>query len=272
MSAPNHFEGVYPANRKNGEPYFRSSLTFCRKHISLGSFGTPEEAHNAYLAALKLIETDSAVTLAHYQEDSPLGFEKWVCLINFRDNGIYLGNPIYIRPRFFYYYLSPEHVLKFDLDDLFYYSSHKIMCRGRHYFVADYGSQVNIASRYGIKNYAVDGIDYRFINGDRTDMRRENIEVLNAYHGVRKIFKNGRQLYQTRIHIRGNFQVGIYSTPAEAAVAYNKAIDVLLKNGVNKNFIPNYVENLSPSQYAEIYSSIRISKNIQQYRPAPDKT
>ena len=34
------------------------------------------------------------------------------------------------------YYLSPSHVLKFDPDDLFYYSSHKIMRRGNHYFVA----------------------------------------------------------------------------------------------------------------------------------------
>lgn len=267
MKAPNHYEGVYPACRKNGEPYFRSSLTFRRKHISLGSFGTPEEAHSAYLAALKLIDANSTATLSHYQADSPLAFEKWVCLINFRDNGIYLGTPIYIRPRFFYYYLSPEHILKFDLDDLFYYSSHKIMCRGSHYFVADYGSQVNIASRYGIKNYAVDGIDYRFINGDNTDMRRENIEILNAYHGVRNIIKNGREIYQTHIHIRGNYQVGMYDTSEEAAIAYNKAIDILYKNGVTKKFVPNYIENLSPSRYAEIYSRLRISKKIQQYRP-----
>ena len=84
-------------------------------------------------------------------------------LINFRDNGIYFGTPIYARPKFFYYYLSPVDVLKFDIDDLFYYSSRKIMKRGEHLFVADYGMQVNILNRYGIRSFAVAGKDYLFL-------------------------------------------------------------------------------------------------------------
>lgn len=83
-------------------------------------------------------------------------------LINFRDNGIYFGTPIYARSKFFYYYLSPTDVLKFDIDDLFYYSSRKIMKRNGHLFVADYGMQVNILNRYGIRNFAVAGKDYLF--------------------------------------------------------------------------------------------------------------
>lgn len=259
--------GVYPSTRKNGDVYYRSSLTYKRKHISLGGFPTAKDAHEAYLTASTLIAEGSEIPLSQYSSSSPLAFEKWVCLINFRDNRIYLGTPIYLSSHFFYYYLSLDHVLKFDLDDLFYYSSHKIMCRGNHYFVADYGMQVNIASRYEIKNYAVPGIDYVFLNDDNTDFRRENIEILNYYHGVRKKEKNGRIIYNVRIHIRGYYHVGSYSTITDAAIAYNKAIDILDKNGITKNFTPNYIENLSPRQYAEVYSSLKISQSIIDYRP-----
>lgn len=261
-----HYEGVFPARKKNGEVYFRASLTWRRKHISLGSYPDPITAHQAYLEGTKLL-TDVSISLLQYHASSPLPFEKWVCLINFRDNNIYFGNPIYVGQRLFYYYLSPTHILKFDLDDLFYYSSHKIMRRGGHYFVADYGMQVNIASRYGIRNYAVAGTDYRFLNGDHTDYRRENLEIWNTYHGVRLTQKNGQYSYTVRIHIRGNYLVGKYATELEAAIAYNKAIDVLSKNGLAKKFTPNYIEGISPRQYAEIYASLQISPKILDYRP-----
>uniref|UniRef100_UPI004055CC7F hypothetical protein n=1 Tax=Acetatifactor sp. TaxID=1872090 RepID=UPI004055CC7F len=261
-----HYEGVFPATKKNGEVYFRASLTYRRKHISLGSYATPELAHEAYLEGCRIL-TDDTIDLMQYHSNSPLAFEKWVCLMNFRDNNIYFGNPIYIGQRLFYYYMSPTHILKFDMDDLFYYSSHKIMRRGGHYFVADYGMQVNIVSRYGIKNYAVMNVDYRFRNGDNTDFRRENLEIWNTYHGVRSIKKNGQLMYTARIHIKGNYIIGTYSTELEAAIAYNKAIDILKKNGVTKNFTPNYVEGVSPRQYAEIYSELQISSKVQEYKP-----
>lgn len=260
-----HYEGVFPATKKNGEAYFRASLTYRRKHISLGSYASPELAHNAYLEGCRIL-ADSEIDLIRYRTSSPLAFEKWVCLINFRDNNIYFGNPIYIGQRLFYYYLSPTHILKFDMDDLFYYSSHKIMRRGGHYFVADYGMQVNIVSRYGIKNYAVMNTDYRFLNGDPTDFRRENLEIWNTYHGVRSTKKGGDTVYAARIHIKGNYTIGHYNTELEAAIAYNKAIDILKKNGVNKNFSPNYIEGISPRQYAEIYSALPISQKIQDYK------
>lgn len=120
------------------------------------------------------------------REGVPFVLRKWVSLINLRDNGLYIGNPIYLGQQLFYYYLSPHHVLKFDMEDLFYYSSHKIMCRGNHYFVADYGMQQTLTSRYGIKSYGVTGVDYCFVNGDPTDFRRENLQIHNIYHGVRK--------------------------------------------------------------------------------------
>lgn len=266
--ASQHYEGVFSASRKNGEVYFRSSLTFRCKHISLGSFSSPQEASLAYQEGIRLLN-DTSLSLASYKAASPLSFEKWVSLLNFRDNNIYFGTPIYTGQKLFYYYLSPSHILKFDLDDLFYFSSHKIMCRGNHYFVADYGLQVSILSRYGIKPYARKDIDFRFINGDSTDFRRENIEILNTYHGVcKEQQKNGQYLYTVRIHIRGNYIVGRYATDLEAAIAYNKAIDILKRNGVQKQFSPNYIEGLSPSMYAEIYTNVTISPKVVNYRPA----
>ncbi len=264
--SPEKYEGVFRAVKKNGEVYFRASLTYRRKHISLGSFSAAMDAHAAYLEGCRILRS-AECTIASYSDSSPLAFEKWVCLINFRDNELYFGNPIYVCKKFFYYYLSPSHVLKFDPDDLFYYSSHKIMCRGNHYFVADYGMQVSIATRYGIKPYAREGRDFCFINGDPTDFRRENLEVMNIYHGITHEQKNGQHVYTVRIHVRGNYLVGRYSSELEAAVAYNKAIDILKKNGITKNYIPNYIEGLSPSRYAEIYMSLRVSPRLADCRP-----
>lgn len=260
-------KGVFCAVKKDGTVYYRASLTRCGKHISLGSFSSARQAHDAYEQGCLLL-SDPGLSLQDYQKTSPLSFEKWVCLVNLRDNGIYFGNPIYLGQQLFYYYLSPHHVLKFDMEDLFYYSSHKIMRRGNHYFVADYGMQLTLTSRYGIKSYSVPGIDYCFLNGDPTDFRRENLEIHNIYHGVRKTkTKNGQYLYTVRIHIRGNYLVGRYSTDIEAAIAYNKAIDILRSKGITSNFIPNYVEEIAPSRYAEIYSSLDIAPGILNYQP-----
>lgn len=256
--------GVYTAKRKDGTTYYRSSITYRAKHISLGSYATEIDAHRAYLLANDII-TDKSVGISDFNSDYVLLFEKWVSLINFRDNGIYIANPVYIRPYSFYYYFSPSHFFIFDKEDLFYYSSHKISCRGGHYFVADYGMQVNIMNRYGIKNYAVLNKDYRFINGNENDFRYENIEIFNTYNGVSSFCKNGRKYYKTKIHINGNYTVGVYDTEAEAAVAYNKAIDFLKKAGVNKAYTPNYMEEISPSAYADLYSSIKISSKIEHY-------
>lgn len=263
--------GVCPAHKKDGSLYFRASLTYRRKHISLGSYPDESTAHQAYLEGQRILNTPGT-TLLQYHEHSLLAFEKWVCLINFRDNGIYFGTPIYVSQKLFYYHLSPTRTLKFDPDDLFYYSSHKIMCRGNHYFVADYGMQVNIVSRYGIKNYAVEGKDFRFLNGDPTDFRRENLEILNTYHGVSLKEKNGQYFYTARIHIRGNFVIGTYPTAQEAAIAYNKAIDILRKNGVRKDFAENYIDGMSPSRYADIYTGLDISPRIQNYRPSTGRS
>ena len=260
-----HFEGVYQAFRKNGEPYYRASLTWKGKHISLGSFSSAIEAHAAYIEGKHIVK-DTSCTPDNYPDSCLISYEKWISLINFRDNNIYLGNPIYVGRKLFYYYLSPVKVLKFDLDDLFYFSSHKIMRRGNHYFVADYGLQVSIITRYNIKPYAREGVDYQFINGDNTDFRRENIRILNVYHGVTKEQKKGQIYYTVRIHIKGNYIVGRYPNETEAAIAYNKAADILHKKGLNKAFQVNYIEGLSSARYAEIYSGLTISPKILHWK------
>ena len=253
--------GIYPAKRKDGTVYYRASLTYRAKHISLGSHSDMQKAHEMYLAASALLN-DPSIRLEDYTEDSPLAFAKWVSLINFRDNGLYFSSPIYIRPRFFYYYISPTDFFIFDKDDLFYYSSRKISRRGGHYFVADYGMQVNIMNRYGIKNYAVEGRDYRFINGNQNDLRYENIEIFNRFHGVSAVQEKGGTRFLVKIHVKGYVKVGTYNTEVEAAIAYNKAIDLLKKAGVDKAYTPNYMEGISPDVYADLYNSIPVSSRL----------
>jgi hypothetical protein len=259
--------GVYAAKKKDNSIYYRASITFREKHISLGSYDLEATAHLAYKEAQLLIKSGS-VTVDDYSPDSLLAFEKWVSLLNFRDNGLYFSTPIYMRKKYFLYYYSPTYILKFDIDDLFYYSSRKIMKRGSHLFVADYGMQVNILNRYGIKNYAVAGKDYRFINGDSTDFRYENIEIRNRFHGITHIPSAKGVKYKVRIHVKSNYVVGIYYTEEEAAIAYNKAVDVLKRNGIDRNYSLNYIEGLSPAAYADIYSKLKISSKLSELSPA----
>ena len=256
--------GTFTAKKKDGSIYFRSSFTYKNKHISLGSFDNMESAHKAYLEAGR-ITADNSLTIMQYSKQSPLSFEKWVILCNFRDNNIYFSTPIYMRKNYFSYYLDPHTELKFSIDDLFYYASHKIMQRGGHYFVADYGMQVTILSRYGVKSYGVPGKDYNLINGDIYDFRYENIEILNPYHGVRHVTHRGRPMYQARIHIKGYYIIGYYKTALEAAIAYNKAIDILYSKGCGKQFKQNYTEGISASMYADIYHNLKVSSKITNY-------
>ena len=255
--------GVYRAQKKDGTTYYRSSITFSGKHISLGSYPAEKEAHRAYQAADHLLH-DNTLTIDDYQSEHPLlSFSKWVTLVNYRDNGIYIKTPIYLYKNYFYYYFSPEEYYIFDNDDLFYYSRRTINRRGGHLFVADYGMQVNILSRFGIKNYAVPGRDYRFVNGNVRDFRYENIEIINRFHGVSRTVRNGKTIYETKIHWNGDMIVGRYKSEIEAAIAYNKAASTLLRKGYIKDYPVNYIEELSDEEYRTGYRAVEISKNIQ---------
>ncbi len=257
--------GVFSAQKKDGTIYYRASLTYKTKHISLGSFSTEEEAADAYLEAYQIIN-ESEITIHSFHENpSVLSYDKIVVLLNFRDNGMYFNNPIYLRKGYFSYFLSANTELKFDNDDLFYYSSHRILRRQGHLYVNDYGMQYSILARYGIKPYAVAGRDYLFANNDETDFRYSNIIIVNHYHGVCEYSKNGIRRYKTSIHINGNFKIGTYSTEEKAAIAYNKAADLAKSHGIQKAFPENYVEGVSPKEYANIYSKLKISKRYLEY-------
>lgn len=257
--------GVSAARQKNGTLYYRSGITYRNKHISLGSFPTEEAAGRAYLDALTLLSDSSLDLLFISDHPLTLSFEKAVILINFRDNGIYFKNPIYLRKGYFSYYFSPALELKFDIDDLFYYSEHKIQRRQGHLFVCDYGSQYSILARYGIKPYSVVGRDYDFSNGDSFDFRYSNIIVYNRFHGVLRTEKNGVVKYRAVIHINGNYKIGTYSSEEKAAIAYNKAADLAKAAGIRKNFQENYVDTCSSKEYADIYTKLKISKRYLNY-------
>lgn len=257
--------GVSEAKRKDGTPFFRASFTYKGKHISLGSFPTEEGAYRAYLTAALLLRSPEGRLLSvsdYAAAGRPLSYEKWIILLNLRDNGIYFKTPIYLYPRYFIYYYNEETQLKFDADDLFYYSNHKIMKRGGHFFVADYGMQVTLPSRYGIRSYAVEGRDYCFVNGDPTDFRYGNIDLINRYFGVTRQTKKDKTFYLAKIHINGDYIIGRYPTEAEAAAAYNRAADLLNEWGLDKNFPRNYVEGLSGEEYRNLYLNATISPKL----------
>lgn len=260
-----NYPGVIKAVKKNGDIYYRASFTYQNKHISLGSYQTEPAAAKAYETALAIVR-DGNYDMDSYQKEYCISFDKWVILINLRDNGIYFRNPIYLKQRYFIYYINRKLLFKFDVDDLFYYAHHKIMKRGGHLFVSDYGMQVNILSRYGIKNYAIAGRDYRFVNGDNTDYRYGNIEIINSYHGVTKSYQKGLPIYKAVIHINGNFIIGRYHSEVMAAIAYNKAARILRDQGITKDFPENYIPDIDEIAYAKLYNSVRISKKIREYR------
>lgn len=259
--------GVFQAQKKDGTIYYRSSITYRSKHISLGSYENESAAHLAYQTASTLLteETNHQPDDYHTDRFPGLPFRKWITLLNFKNNGIYCKTPIYLRSNFFQYFLSPEDVLLFDVDDLFYYSNHSIMRRGNHLFVAEYGMQTNIHSRYGIRNFARTGVDFRFVNGNHSDYRYSNIEIINPYHGVTVTTKQGHTIYTTKIHIHGNYLVGRFQSLTEAAIAYNKAVDTIIQKGNTKQFEKNYIEELSPQAYHHIYEQITMPEKILRY-------
>jgi hypothetical protein len=261
--------GISEAKRKDGSVYYKAYFTFKGRHISLGSFDSAKDAAAAYSLAVKIIRDkkhfhlNAASEIEGYPKNAKsLSFEKWVMLINLRDSGIYSHNPIYLQRRFFDYYLDPDAMLRFDIEELFYYTNHKIQRRGGHFFVADYGMQVNILTRYGIKNYAVCDRDYRFVNGEKWDFRAGNIEIINSYHGVTERLVKGEIRFIAKIHINGDFIVGKYKTVEEAATAYNKAADYLEKKGLKKRFPRNFIETADEVEYARLYHAVRISSRL----------
>lgn len=258
-------KGAYMSKKKDGTVYYRSNISYKGRHISLGSYSCEDDASSAYFAA-KNIYADSDITLLNLSENhAPLDYDKAISIINHRDNGIYIKTPIYLRKGYFSYFLKGIGELKFDNDDLFYYSSHRILVHDGHLYVNDFGMQYGILARFGIKNYAVAGRDYTFANGDDRDFRYQNVIVINKYHGVYKKESDGFDSHHVKIHINGDFFIGEYENDAIAAVAYNKAADAAHDAGIKKNFPQNYVVEFSPEEYANVYRSITLPRKYLLY-------
>ena len=256
-----HTSGVYPLPRKNGEISYRASVTVSGKHISLGSYSEEEAARRAYLEAKDLLASSLRL------EDFPAGnfvlpYEKGVILMNVRDNGIYFRTPLYLKKEYFLYCYSPSLHLKFDLKDLAFYSSHKLTKRGGYLFASEGGRQSGILTRYGIRGYALEGRDYFFVNGDASDLRYENIRVINHYYGVQKEYRKGMPVYTARIQVRGSIIIGRYSTEEEAAIAYNKAAAFLKEQGSQRSYPVNLLPSLDEIDYARIYHLIRLPERL----------
>ena len=74
--------------------------------------------------------------------------------------------------------------------------------------------------------------------------------------------KNGRILYKAVIHVRSNYVIGYFETDIEAAIAYNKAVDCLNMQKIRRRYETNYIDTLSASAYADIYSGITLPDTI----------
>ena len=112
--------GVYEARKKSGEIYYRASFTYKNKHISLGSSSDEASCHAMYNEACEIInnssdhwiDTDHRTT--SYNEAMTLSLGKYISLINFRDNNIYIKTPIYMCHKYFLYFLKEHEVLQFS--------------------------------------------------------------------------------------------------------------------------------------------------------------
>ncbi len=264
--------GIFIAKKRDGTIYYRASVTYKGKHISLGSSDSMETASLLYEKAWLVIKNPELTPDKYSERLAPLSFQKFICLANFRDNKIYIKTPIYLHRTYFSYHLDMDTELKFDLEDLFYYSSHTIQRRGNHLFVADFGLQERILSRYDIPGFAVLGKDYRFKNGDHTDLRYSNVDVINPIKNIRKKKEGRDEVYNVKMHINGDWNIGSFPTHEMAVIAYNKALDEAKKHGLKtRTEILDIPDGLSHALYAKIYSTIKLPEKYVSYLSSYEK-
>ncbi len=249
---------IYPSIKHN-KVQFKVYFLYHTHKIYLGSFPSLEAAEDI------LKEAEQTMMLPSGPPDfsgTTLNYKKLVCLCNLRDNHTYIKNPIYLFPTYFSYYLSKDIILLFDLKDLFFFSTYKIYKRGNYLYTQDHISQQNILSRFHIQNHSVLGKDYYFKNNNCYDFRRENLIIINPYKGVSKKEKGSSTLYITSIYTTKNVILGHYHSEVEAAIAYNKAIDLLKAHGIEKDYVPNSIPFLTKNEYEEIYNRLSISPTL----------
>lgn len=255
--------GIYSTTQKDGKTSYRVSITYKNKHISLGSTPNYEIASMRYALASQLVRNNRYKLYDYTRTNQSLDFDKWVILLNFRDNGLYFKTPIYLSKSHFTYFLNQHIELIFDVDDLFFYSTHKIFRRGNYFFVNDYGMQINILSRYGVRNYASKGKDYYHIDNNPYNLRYENIHIVNPYIGVEQVIQKGHTFYKAKIHVNGYMTIGYYKSIHKAAIAYNKAVDFMLRYVTpNKEYSKNYISDISKEEHDYHYVSIKLPDSL----------
>ena len=74
-------QGVYIAYRKDKTPYYRSSIHYNGKHVSLGSFDTEEEAHNAYKEAYSIYKSNETTIENYTNSEHILSDDKIVTIL-----------------------------------------------------------------------------------------------------------------------------------------------------------------------------------------------
>lgn len=250
---------IYPTVIKDVTKY-KTYFLYEDHKLYLGTYPTMEHAEKVVKEAEELMQLPTGVPqFNHYSLD----YKKIVSLCNLRDNKSYIKNPIYLYPTYFTYYLSKDCILTFDLKDLLYYSTYKIYKRGNYLYTQDAISQQSILSRYGIPNHSVINKDYLFKNNNPYDFRYHNIEIINGYKGVSKKLKGNTEIYVAYIYIKANLIIGHYSSEIEAAIAYNKAIDILSKHDTGKDYTHNIIPFITKSEYDAIYEKLTISPRIE---------
>lgn len=255
---------------------YQAKISLDGRRISLGTFSSKQKEKKACDSAKQIyfsndITLDDALIMFEEkgEEGLNISFDILISILNYRDNRIFIKTPIYIRLNYISYFLTPKVELKFDVDELFYYSSHKILTRGNSLhslYVNDFGIQERISERYGLHVFSVKDRDYKFLNGDETDFRSSNISIINRFVGVfKKYYEKNKFYYEVKIHINGEFIIGKFKDEIKAAIAYNKAADYANKKGLKKSFNQNYIEDISKDEYKKIYEDIKLPKSYMIY-------
>ncbi|MGL4345591.1 MAG: hypothetical protein ACRCTE_10360 [Cellulosilyticaceae bacterium] len=249
---------IYPIIKNNFTQYTVYYL-YKSKKIYIGIYNSEIEAQEAYNYTNRVFR--EGISIETYSPGR-IAFQKFITLVNFRDHGMFINHPIYVCSGYFKYFFSEEVYLILDLKDLFYFSTYKIYRRGHYLYTSSSHSQQSILTRFGITPKSTYGKDYMFVNGNRYDLRRENIIVLNHYHGVSCKIKDDKPLYTTRIYHEKNIVVGHYTSEIQAAIAYNKAAHILLERGVCRTYPLNTIPYLTQSEYDSLYVSLSLSPRL----------
>lgn len=249
---------IYPSVL-NGKTQYKLYFVFESNKLYLGTYPSMKTAEKVLEEAEALMA--SLEGPPHF-EHTLLDYKKIVSLCNFRDHKKYLKNPIYLYATYFHYYLSKDCILIFDSRDLLYFSTYKIYKRGNYLYTQDSISQKSILSRFGIPNHSVINKDYFFKNGNPYDFRSENLVIVNNYKGVKQKINNNQPIYTSYIHIKTNLVLGHYESEIEAAIAYNKAIDLLRQQNRLHDYTYNTIPYITEAEYMAIYNSISLSPRL----------